>query len=457
MEQKGDKQYQKMTQTPIHKLVLMLAVPTILSMLVTAVYNIADTYFVSQLGTSASGAVGILFSVMAIIQAVGFTIGMGAGTQISRLLGKKKVEYAEKVAAGAVVAGLILGVLIAIIGISFLEPIMKLLGATETIVPYAADYGMYVFLAAPVMIVCFVLNNLLRSEGKAKYSMIGILIGGVINIGLDPLFIFAFDLEIRGAAIATAISQTISVIILFFPYMRKKTVLKLSVKRLVGSFVLYWDIFKFGLPSLFRQGLASVASVLLNRSAADYGDSAVAAMSIVAKIFMVLFSVLIGFGQGYQPVVGYNYGAGNKKRVKEAFWFTLKVGTIVMTAFAIVTFCFSPNLVRLFLEEDEKVVEIGTLALRMQCLALPFMTLGVISNMTFQAVGRTVAATFLTSMRQGIFFLPLIMLLPRYFEILGVEIAQPIADFATFVACIPFMILFFRWLKSDETKSQKKR
>ncbi len=457
MEQKDDKQYQKMTKTPIHKLIPLMAVPTIISMLVTAIYNMADTYFVSKLGTSASGAVGILFSMMAIIQAVGFTIGMGAGSQISRLLGKKDDEYAGKVATSAVLSGIVMGILIAVIGICFLNPITRMLGATETIVPYAVDYGRYIFLATPMMITSFVLNNLLRSEGKAKYSMIGILFGGLLNIGLDPLLIFVFHMGISGAAVATAISQTISMLVLFYPYVRKKTVLYLSIKKIAPQFRVYWEIFKFGLPSLFRQGLASIASVLLNRSAAEYGDSAVAAMSIVAKVFMVLFSVLIGFGQGYQPVVGYNYGAGIYKRVREAFWFTLKVGTAVMTIFAAGTYFFAPNLIQMFLKDDMNVKEIGTMALRMQCLAMPLMALGVVSNMTFQAVGKTVAATFLTSMRQGIFFIPLILLLPGFIGILGVEIAQPIADAVTFIFCIPYMIFFLKRLQSEEGKGAKKK
>lgn len=446
-----------MTKTPIHKLIPLMAVPTIISMLVTAIYNMADTYFVSKLGTSASGAVGILFSMMAIIQAVGFTIGMGAGSQISRLLGKKDDEYAGKVATSAVLSGIVMGILIAVIGICFLNPITRMLGATETIVPYAVDYGRYIFLATPMMITSFVLNNLLRSEGKAKYSMIGILFGGLLNIGLDPLLIFVFHMGISGAAVATAISQTISMLVLFYPYVRKKTVLYLSIKKIAPQFRVYWEIFKFGLPSLFRQGLASIASVLLNRSAAEYGDSAVAAMSIVAKVFMVLFSVLIGFGQGYQPVVGYNYGAGIYKRVREAFWFTLKVGTAVMTIFAAGTFFFAPNLIQMFLKDDMNVKEIGTMALRMQCLAMPLMALGVVSNMTFQAVGKTVAATFLTSMRQGIFFIPLILLLPGFIGILGVEIAQPIADAVTFIFCIPYMIFFLKRLQSEEGKGAKKK
>ena len=450
MKEKEDAQYQKMTQTPIYKLIPTLAVPTIISMLATALYNMADTYFVSKLGTSASGAVGILFPMMALIQAVGFTIGMGSGTQISRLLGKKKQEYAEAVSASAILNGLVMGVLIAVVGMCFTEQIVRLLGATETIVPYAVDYARYIFLATPMMITCFVLNNQLRSEGKAKYSMIGILAGGLLNVALDPLFIFTFRFGISGAAIATALSQTVSMILLFLPFIRKKTVLKLSVRHISAKPRVYFDILKFGLPSLFRQGLASVASVLLNRSAAEYGDSAVAAMSIVGKVFMVLFSVLIGFGQGYQPVVGYNYGAGNQKRVREAFWFTLKLGTAAMAVFGVLSYIFAPQMIQLFLKEDREVTEIGTMALRMQSIAMPLMALGVVSNMTFQAVGKTISATFLTSMRQGIFFIPLIWLLPGWLGILGVEIAQPIADAVTFVFCIPYMVVFLRRLKAKE-------
>ena len=345
-----------------------------------------------------------------------------------------------------------MGVLIAAVGLIFTEPIIRLIGATDTIVPYAVEYARYIFLASPVMILCFVLNNLLRAQGKAKSSMVGILAGGLLNIALDPLLIFVFDTGIRGAAIATAVSQVISMVILFIPFIRKKTVLHVTVKNISAKIGIYWDILKFGLPSLFRQGLASVAAILLNRSAAAYGDSAVAAMSIVAKIFMVIFSVLIGFGQGYQPVVGYNYGAKIYHRVREVFWFTLKVGTVVMTVFGVAAWLLSPTLMRAFLSDDAKVVEIGTMALRMQCVATPFLTLGVVSNMTLQAVGKTVSATILTSTRQGIFFIPLILILPGMLGITGVEITQPIADLMTFVFCIPYMYVFLKRLKRAEEK-----
>ncbi len=456
MEQKNDVQYRKMTQTTVSRLVLTMAVPTMIAMLVTAVYNMVDTYFVSKLGTSASGAVGILFSMMALIQAVGFTIGMGAGAQISRLLGRKETDMANEVASSAVISGFILGGIIAVLGVCFTEPIIRMLGATETILPYAKEYGRYIFLAAPVMITCFILNNLLRAEGRAKYSMFGIISGGLLNIALDPLFLFVFHMGLSGAAIATAISQCVAMLFLFLPYIRKKTVLCLSFKHISRSANVYGRIIKFGTPSLFRQGFASVASVLLNRSAAGHGDSAVAAMSIVAKVFMVLFSVLIGFGQGYQPVAGYNYGAKMYSRVREAFWFTLKTATVGMVVFALAAYFFSSDLVSVFLRNDEQVIKIGTQALRMQSIAMPFMALGVVCNMTFQAIGRSVAATFLTSMRQGIFFVPLILILPKFYGLIGLEAAQPAADLITFLFCIPYAVIFLKDMKKAKNDPQTK-
>lgn len=439
-----DQQLIQMTEKPIYKLIPSLAVPNIISMLATAIYNIADTYFVSRLGTSASAAVGIVFSQMAIIQAVGFTIGMGAGTHISRLLGEEKGDMAKRVASSALANGLVMGVILAVIGLLLNEPFMRLLGATETILPYAVVYSYYIFLSTPAMILSFILSNLLRSEGRANASMMGILVGCILNIILTPLLMFRFHMGIEGSALSTAISQYVGLIILIIPFFSKKTVLHLSIKKVALSFHIYWDILKDGTPSLFRQGSASVAAVLLNLTSAAHGDAAVAAMSIVTKIYMVIFSILIGFGQGYQPVVGYNYGAKKTKRVKKAFWFTVKTGTVGMTFFGVLVWLFAPSLMRAFLSHDRNVLEIGTAALRMQCLAAPFMALGVISNMTLQAVEWNISATILTAARQGIFFLPLILTLPQFFGLTGIEIAQPIADVMTFLLCIPFLGAFFR-------------
>lgn len=286
---KNDAQYEKMMKTPIPKLVTFLAIPTMISMLITSVYNVADTYFVSKLGTHASGAVGIVFSLMAMIQAIGFTVGMGAGSTISRLLGKKENESAQKTASSSLLVSVIAGGAFSVFGTLFLEKLMIWMGATKTILPYAVEYARYILYVAPVMTASFVLNNLLRAEGKTKLSMIGILCGSILNIGLDPLFIFVFQWGIRGAAIATAISQCVSLMILFIFFLRKKTILRLSPKNLSTDISLYREFIGNGMPSFFRQGLASIASIALNHAAAAYSDAAVAAMSIVGKIFMMVY------------------------------------------------------------------------------------------------------------------------------------------------------------------------
>lgn len=443
------KQYEKMTETPLPKLITSLAIPTIISMLITGFYNAADTYFVSKLGTSASGATGIVFSLMTLIQAVSFCIGMGSGSTISRKLGAQRKKEADIIGSSGLLFGILFGLMLVIFGNLFIEPLMKLLGSTPTILPYAKDYAKYILIAAPFMSASFILNNMLRSEGKANLSMMGIVTGAIINIALDPLFIFVFKLGISGAAIATGISQFISFIILFSFYLRKKTVINISVDNFSKDIITYLMILRNGLPSFCRQGLASISTVALNFNAALYGDMAVAAMSIVGKVFMLIFSVLIGYGQGYQPVVGYNYGAKKYERVKDAFKFTLKAGTIILTILAVIGFILSPNIIKAFIN-DEKVIEIGTHALRYQCMVMPIMTLGVLSNMTFQCVGKPWQATFLSSCRQGIYFLPLILILPRVFGITGVEITQPLADVCTFLTSVPFIFSFIKKLPKEE-------
>lgn len=438
-----DKQFEKMTKTPIPKLISSLAVPTIISMLITSIYNMADTYFVSQLGTSASAATGIVFSLMAIIQAIAFAIGVGSGSTISRKLGEQNKKDADILGSSGFASSLIFGIILLLFGNLFIEPLMILLGSTKTILPYSIDYAKYILFAAPFMCASFILNNILRAEGKASLAMIGISVGGVLNIILDPIFIFSFNLGIRGAAIATATSQFISFIILLSYYLRGKTIVSFSIKKISKDYNIYLTIFKNGIPSFFRQGLASISTVALNFNAAHYGDSAVAAMSIVGRICMLIFCVVIGYGQGYQPVVGYNYGAKIYNRVKESFLFTLKVGSSIMSILALMGYILSPNIMSLFIS-DLSVIQIGTNAMRYQCLVMPLMTLGVISNMTFQAVGKPLYATFLSSCRQGVFFLPLIIILPQIFKLKGVEITQPIADILTFITSIPFIYKFFK-------------
>ena len=442
MEQ--NQQFQKMTQTPVGKLIATLSIPTIISMLVTAIYNMADTFFVSKLGTSASGAVGIVFSVMAIIQAIGFTFGMGSGSWISRLLGAKEESQATEVAATGFYSAVFLCVLMAVIGEWKMDELMRLLGASETILPYARDYARYILLAAPIMASSFVLNNILRSEGHAKFAMIGITTGGILNVLLDPLFIFTFHMGIAGAAVATALSQLTSFCILLSYFVMHKTTTRLGIHRLSKRPMVYYQIVKNGMPSFSRQGLASIASILLNQQAAIYGDAAVAAMAIVTKVFMMIFSVMIGFGQGYQPVVGFNYGAGITERVKKAMKFTLIVGMIGMTSAAVVLFMAAPLLMKLFISDDPAVLDIGTMALRAQAISMPLIPIGTVANMTFQSVGKAWRATIMSSMRQGIFFIPLIFILPAAFGLNGVVATQAAADILTALTCAPLLYHFYK-------------
>lgn len=447
-------QYAKMTGTPIPKLVVTLAIPTIISMMTTAIYNMADTFFVSQLGTSAAGAVGIVFSLMAVIQAIGFMLGMGAGSLNSRLLGAQKNREADEVGSTAFFCALGFGLLLTVGGLIFLDPLMRILGATETILPYARSYAQYILYGAPIMCSSFVLNNLLRSQGKALLAMCGIATGGVLNIALDPLFIFGFGLGIGGAALATLISQCISFCILLSFFLFHKSVVNISLFKISRHGMIYWRIIKTGLPSFCRQGLASAATVALNVAAAPYGDPAIAAMSIVGRIFMLILSAMLGFGQGYQPVIGFNYGAAKYDRVRQAFRFALTVGTILLTCLGLVCYIFAPQIMALFRADDAEVIAIGTVACRAQCVALVFQPLIVICNMTFQVLGRAWQATFVSSCRQGIFFLPLIFLLPALFGLTGVQFTQPVADLLTFACCFPFLRGYFKDLKKLELAAQ---
>jgi putative MATE family efflux protein len=447
-------QFERMTGKPVSGLVLALSGPTVISMLVTSLYNMADTFFVSKLGTSASGAVGIVFSLMAIIQAVGFTLGMGSGSWISRLLGARRREEANEVAASGFYSAIVFGLVIAVAGLAFLAPLMRVLGATETILPYARDYASWILYAAPVMAASFVLNNILRAEGKARFAMIGISVGGLLNCFLDPLFIFAFKLGIGGAAIATALSQCVSFAILLSAFVGGKTVTSVAPAKASRRADTYLRIVKNGLPSLCRQGLSSVSTIALNLGAAAYGDAAVAAMAIVAKIAMFVFSVLIGVGQGYQPVLGYNYGAGRNDRVRAAFSFTFKFSIGIAVACAAAIFAAAPAIMEFFLKSDPEVVRIGTFALRAQCLAMPLVPIGMMANMTFQGIGKSWTATLLSAARQGYYFIPFILILPGFLGLKGLQVSQALADGCTFLTCLPFVLRFFRSLgRGDEKKT----
>lgn len=430
-----------MLETPIPPLVTSLAIPTIICMLVTSVYNMADTYFVSQINTSASGAVGIVFSIMTIIQAVGFMVGMGTGSIASRLMGQGNQELADTYASSAVLAALVLGLTLATVGLTNITSIIWMLGSTDTIYPYALAYAQYILIGAPIMVVAFTLNNLLRWQGKARLAVFGLGTGGILNMFLDPLFIFGLDLGIAGAAIATLLSQCISLAILSSFFLLKKSALRVSPRCISRSPQVYLAILKQGMPSFLRQSTLSLSTMALNFNARLYGDAAVAAMAIVTKVFNVVQSVIIGFGQGFQPVLGFNFGAGRLDRVKSAILFSLKVCTILLTVAAILGFFFAPQIVTAF-RDDPDVISIGTRVFRYQCYSLPLLAVLTFANMLFQSLGKSFRATVLALCRQGV-FVPLVFLLTSQFGLTGLELTQMVADLIAFLISAIIMLHYF--------------
>jgi len=440
-------QFEKMTTWPIPKLVITLGIPTTISMLVTNIYNMADTYFVSELGNSASGAVGVVFGLMAIIQAFGFMFGHGAGSIIARKLGEKDAHSASIFASLSIAACLSVGVLIGALGLIFIEPLMRMLGSTETILPYAKGYGIYILISCPVTMTSFALNNILRYEGKAFFAMIGLTIGGFLNIIGDPIFIFGMDMGIAGAGLSTAISQFVGFAILLSMFLRGKTQSKLGVKFIKENPKGIFQIMATGFPSLCRQGLNSIATMTLNNLAGSCGgDAAVAAMSIVNRIIMFANSAMIGFGQGFQPICGFNYGAKLYNRVKEGFWFCVKYSFVFLVVLAIAMIVFAPQLIHLF-RDDMDVVAVGGPALIFQAITFPLNSWIVISNMMLQSVGKAASASLLAASRQGLSLIPLVLILSHFFGITGIQLAQPIGDVITAIIAVPLTANFFKELK----------
>lgn len=450
MEQTQEEKYKQMTEPPVHKLILKLAVPCIISMLVTSFYNMADTFFVGQLNsTAATGAVGVVFSMMAIIQAVGFFFGQGSGVYISRMLGQKNYKEASTMAATGFLSAMGVGLIICVLGQIFIEPLAYLLGSTSTILPHTKAYLRVILLGAPWMCASFVLNNQLRFQGSASYAMVGIVTGAILNIILDPIMIFWMDLGVAGAGWATIISQFISFCLLLRACSRGSNI-KIRLKNFKFKLFYYKQILQGGLPSLARQVLASVATICLNHAAQSYGDVAIAAMGIVQRVSMFGASAMLGFGQGFQPVCGFNYGAKLYKRVKDGFWFCVKGSAVVLTAIAALGFAFAPQLIALF-QSDPDVVSFGISALRYQCLTFPLQSWIVMSNMMEQSMGRTVPATFLSIARQGLFFIPIVLILPNLLGVIGFQMAQSAADLLTFLCAVPIQISVLRSLPDKGT------
>ena len=442
-------QYEIMTKTSIPKLIIRLSIPTILSMLVTNIYNMADTAFVGQLGNSASGAVGVVFGFMAILQAVGFMFGQGSGSIIARLLGAKDKDKATIIASTGFFCAMFLGLFIEILGFLFLDPLVMALGSTKTIAPYAKIYISFILLAAPFMTTSFVMNNILRYEGKASLGMIGLMAGGILNMIGDPIFMFGFHMGIAGAGLSRALSQCISFSILLSMFLRGKTECRLSIRNVTKNPMDVLNVLETGLPSLLRQGLGSLATIILNSQAAFYGDEAVAAMSIVSRISMFVFSFALGIGQGFQPVSGFNYGASKYKRVRKAFFFTCALSEGLITIIAILVILCSHDLIGVF-RDDPTVIEIGTRALRLQCASLLLLPVCMVTEMQLQSTGQKLGASLLSAMRGGILFIPALLILSKVRGLSGIQEAQPLAYVLAFIPSIFFALWFFKILPTED-------
>ena len=443
MENAQLKKYRMMTEAPVKPLVCKLAVPTIISMLVSSFYNMADTYFVSSIDAASVAAVGIVFPVMAIIQALGFFFGHGSGNYISRALGAHDHEGAQRMASIGFFSALIAGCIVLLLGTVFLNPLSVLLGATEETLKPVKAYLQIILIGAPYMMSQLVLNNQMRFQGNAMYSMFGVTAGAVLNIVLDPIMIHGWlglpAMGVAGAALATIISQLVSFVLLLVGTYKSGGIM-VRLRNFRPEVKCYKIIAQGGAPSLLRQGLNSIATVCLNLSAGLYGVTAIAAMSVVTRIMQFANSCLIGFGQGFQPVCGFNYGAKKYDRVKEAFWFCVILSTVVLAGLACVGLIFAPPILSVFSSGESDVLTIGARALRFQCATFPLAAWIVMCNMMTQTIGKAVRASFLAIARQGLFFIPAVLILPRIFGITGLLLAQPTADVITFLFAIPLQI-----------------
>jgi putative MATE family efflux protein len=437
----------RMTSEPVRKLIVRLSLPTTAIMLISSMYNMADTYFVSSLGTSATAGVGVAMPLMAVIQALGFFFGNGSGNYISRALGAGESDMAEKMADTGVCSALISGAVITLFGTLFLTPLAKLLGSTDTIMPHARGYLLFILIGAPFMISSISLNNLLRFQGSAFFGMLGMVSGAVLNVALDPLLIFAFNMKVAGASLATMISQMASFAVLYWGTTRAGNV-RIRIRNFSPKPGTYAEIVRGGLPSLLRQGLASVSAVLLNNLAAGYSDAVIAAISVVNRIVLIANSAIIGLGQGFQPVCGFNYGARRYDRVKRGFWFCFFASTAFLLVTAGFCFKFAPEIISLFRRDDAEVVAVGAYSLRAQCVGFPLMGWVIFHNMMLQTIGAAAPASFLAFARHGLFLVPLLYILEAAIGVRGIQLCTPIADALTFVVSLPIGIYSLRKLRT---------
>ena len=437
-----------MLTTPMSRLIPQMAIPTIIAFLINSIYSLADTYFVSALGTNATAAVSVNASLDQVIMMTGSLFAVGANSYIARLLGAGERKQASTVLSTAFFLAGGLALMLTVFGLLFITPIVRLLGATPTCEQYAIEYATYVLFAAPFMATSFVMNQCLRSEGSAMLSMIGMGFGGILNCVLDPIFIFGLDMGVAGASLATAISKVVSFGILLFPYVTRRSLLHLSIRNFHCTARIMKEIISVGASSMFRSGFAVVAAILLNTMAGNISDSVLAGIGVTNKIMMFPFSIILGFGSGFQPVAGFNWGAKRYDRVLESSRFASRVAFIGAAIMSLALGLFANPIILLFTEADPQMQQIGALCIVTQCIALPIHAWVAVVNMLCSGLGRAKYATLLATARQGSCFIPILYPLAYFFGAYGIASVQAVADVLTLVLAVPVMLSVRKQIRS---------
>lgn len=436
-----------MLNEPLYKVIPKMAVPTIIAFLINSIYSLADTYFVSSLGTNATAAVSVNASLDQLIMMCGSMLAVGANSYIARLMGEGNDKKASQVLSACFFTAFGIGALLMIFGSIFMTSMVRLLGATPTCEEYSIQYASYVLMAAPFMAANFVLNQCLRSEGSATLSMVGMGFGGVLNCVLDPIFIFDLNMGVAGASLATAISKLVSFVILIFPYITKRSMLRLSAKNIRFTKDTVKEVVSVGSSSMFRNALAVVAGILLNDIAGDISDSALAGIGVCTKVMMFPFGIVLGFGNGFQPVAGFNWGAKRYDRVTASYKFSSWTALIGSAILAAVLILLAEPMIIAFAGEDPDMLRIGKLCLILQALTLPIHAWVAVVNMLCNALGNAVGAFLLATARQGTCFIPIVHLMAWLLGENGVAGVQAMADVLSLALAIPMAILMTKKIR----------
>ncbi len=436
-----------MLEDPVAKVVTIISIPMIISMLVDSIYNIADTYFVSQLGKAATAAVGVNDSMTHFIRSCAMGFGFGASSYISRLLGAKQDEEACRVGNTTLFTSMAVLSVLAVFAYIFVDPLVSLLGATESAKPYAMSYARFILLSVPFTAGEVTLSQMLRSEGSTRYSMFGMVSGCIVNVALDPLFIHTFGLEVAGAAIATSISKAVSFCVLLWPFLRKRTMLELRFSYFTPKWSIYKEVARMGIPTFLRTSMMTISSVVTNNYAGSFSDSALAAVSVANKCTRLVGGAIMGFGQGFQPVAGYCWGAKRYHRVNRSFWVCTMIGAVLAVLIGGLLAVFAPRMVAIFASADPEILRIGSLMIRAQCATMFAHIWVIIVNGLFQALGRALPATFLGLSRQVVCLIPAVIVLSMLFGVDGLAVSQAAADLLSLVIAVPMVLKITREIR----------